>query len=295
MPPTTPLPFEVYILMSKHITNPFQPFTMNKHMITHKLASLLMTYSININQWEDEKYKWSCRTKSVVDIELELDFDGLLSCLLSRGLYIKHRKKNRKLLDALKQCVDTANYRNPLESEVMNMTFNNQWTEHSDYEQYNKYLDVIIDLSKKGMDLNCEYMSQLVEMYEHYYFDVYVAKCIKKTMTGHFPEALLCGLQKNMNYHIRRLMGDSYGDSGDGFKIIYSVELDDWCNLFAMRMSGLMKVIEVEYKMEFEGLMEELDLMLDFVRMKYQIMEFRLIDMFEAERIAFEEWEKKKL
>ena len=51
---------------------------------------------------------------------------------------------------------------------------------YDNYGRYDKYFSIIIDLCKRGMNVKCKYMHELIELYEFFYFQINVTDVITK-------------------------------------------------------------------------------------------------------------------
>eukprot|EP01083_Nonionella_stella_P031311 85736_1 len=166
--------------------------------------------------------------------------------------------KDKKLLNAITLCVDWNRSKNHLD-----------WYRFKDYD---KYLNIAIDWSKKGIDLRCKYMSKLIAMYEYYYFDLYVLKFIKQTLNAEDSTELINLLQMRINDELN-------GNQG--------IDFDEWSNYNSMKMSSLTQIIIMEHEQNVDHLMCELDNILSFVRFKYKMIRARITKAVGVEREAF--------
>eukprot|EP01084_Bolivina_argentea_P006188 11718_1 len=200
--------------------------------------------------------------------------------IFSTAVYFKNYSKNKQLIIALNICAKYDPYDHYCDQH-------GHYYEPNIYIQYNKYLNIIIDLSKKGICLRCKYMQQLIAMYEYYYFDFYVLKWIKYKIESEIESnKLMQAIQRNMNENISRMIDNK--NTND-----FVIDLEQWNNSNSMRMSTLMKIIAMEYnQQELESLMEELECILDFVRIKYQIVMTRLSNILNYETKQFREMEE---
>ena len=126
-----------------------------------------------------------------------------------------------------------------------------------DYKEINRYINIIIELSKIGINLKCKYMSRLIQMYEYYYFDLYILKFMQQI------EDKYKGLFKDMTENKLNYMVNN-----DKLNLLSK----EWSHNNSIKMNCLLKIIKMEYDDEYENLMEELNGILDFVRVKYKII-----------------------
>eukprot|EP01083_Nonionella_stella_P031312 85737_1 len=178
---------------------------------------------------------------------------------------------DQKLLNAMTLCVD---WNTPslqaYESRYYSVVYS--YRAILKYKEYDKYLNIAIDLSKKGIGLRCKYMSKLIAMYEYYYFDLYVLKFIKQTLNAEDSTELINLLQMRINDELN-------GNQG--------IDFDEWSNYNSMKMSSLTQIIIMEHEQNVDHLMCELDNILSFVRFKYKMIRARITKAVGVEREAF--------
>ena len=276
-------PYDICNIIIKHIQLPFAYLSsiQGPKFHQHKLKYILFAYSLDISQFDDKELIWLTLRQLAFNRD-SLGSDKVILWRILDETKYRHRDKNKKLLHALNVCsYSGAHYQSPIKVEKTKFAEKTcGFSEHPDYGQYNKYLDIVIDLGKKGMGLRCKYMSKLIQLYEYYYFDLYVLKYIK-SMNKNIPKQFMQGIQENMHYHMDRLLGDRKYNK-------FNVDLNEWNNSKSMKMGKLLQIIGRKYLAKYDELMEEMEVMLDFVRMKYEIVKFRLNELFEAEKLAYE-------
>eukprot|EP01084_Bolivina_argentea_P118556 210331_1 len=144
------------------------------------------------------------------------------------------------------------------------------------YEVYNAYLDIIIAICKKCINIKYNYISHLITMYECYYLDIYVYKVR--------PISELAVVLDQHSNEIRQM-----------FKINLNLNENAWNNLNAMRMNSLLQSITIIHKKDIDSIMTEVDRILDFVRAKYQMIGSYLMEyvvIFPEYRMV--QWSYKK-
>eukprot|EP01083_Nonionella_stella_P031313 85739_1 len=186
---------------------------------------------------------------------------------------------DQKLLNAMTLCVD---WNTPslqaYESRYYSVVYS--YRAILKYKEYDKYLNIAIDLSKKGIGLRCKYMSKLIAMYEYYYFDLYVLKFIKETLYINAEDSteLINVLQMRIHEELKGNLGASTE---------LSIDFDEWSNCNSMTMSSLTQIIIMEHQQNINHLMCELDKILSFVRLKYQMIRARMIETLDIGRMCF--------
>ena len=118
------------------------------------------------------------------------------------------------------------------------------------YAWIDKYFNAVIDIFKKWFGLKCKYMVELIEIYEYYYWCTYVVTRVK---TFEWVDRLNMIWEKSVRFKLEFC--------GKG-----------WSNWDQMYLSVLLETIGDEYKDDMQQLMNGLDVVLEFVRAKYEMM-----------------------
>ena len=63
----------------------------------------------------------------------------------------------------------------------------------------------------------------------------------------------------------------------------FNIDFDEWNNQNSMKMSSLLQIITMEYDHNIDNILSELDMILDFVRAKYEIFGTSLCRLLENE------------
>ena len=118
------------------------------------------------------------------------------------------------------------------------------------YSCIDEYFNIIIDICKKCLGLKCKHMVELIEIYEYYYWCAYVKK---RVTTKEWMDRLNMTWEKSTRFKLE-LRGQ------------------DWSNWDQMYLGVLLETIGDEYEDGINELMNGLDVVLDFVRAKYEMM-----------------------
>ena len=118
------------------------------------------------------------------------------------------------------------------------------------YTWIDVYFNAVIDMFKKWVGLRCKYMVELIEVYEYYYWCHYVTTRVETK-----------GWVDRLNYIWKK-------------SVRFRLDLDrkGWNDWDQMYLSALLETIFDEYEDEADELMSGLDVVLDFVRAKYEMM-----------------------
>eukprot|EP01084_Bolivina_argentea_P116745 207376_1 len=187
---------------------------------------------------------------------------------------------DNKLLKSLFPCLVWSCHFKWVFSDVLIDLAKDESTEHTNEVIFIKYLDTIIHLTKKGIDLKYKYMSQLITMYEHYYFDLYVLKAIKielniwnlndNIQSVHFMKEL----QQCMNEKLRML--SSFDNSN------FSVSLEEWNNNFSMKMNSLLKTIVIRNQTDIGQCINELNIIIEIIKVKYKLIQNQISTLWDT-------------
>ena len=133
------------------------------------------------------------------------------------------------------------------------------------YQWFDQCWDIIIDYGKKWMTLKCEYMKELIEMYQKYHW----SKSIKMKAEKMSNMSLLCGIGEE--WIIDKL--NNVCTDCKRFKI--NEDGRTWNEYDQMKLSNLLQKIAIEYDGDdgnMDEMMDELDIILDFVSIKYEML-----------------------
>ena len=142
------------------------------------------------------------------------------------------------------------------------------------YKKWDKFLNIVIKLSKRGAELKYKNISKLIAMYEYYYFEHYVLKPIKDKLNETESTELLQSVQKK----IPQKINDAAALPSD-----FEIDFKKWSNDNAMKMASLLQVIMLENKTDVENMKKELNEILDFVRAKYMMINTEITRLLESE------------
>lgn len=118
--------------------------------------------------------------------------------------------------------------------------------------------NIVIDLFTKGIEIRYPLISPLIEMYDKYYFDIYISQTMKKKMQ-HLKSQELVQWLKNW--------------ASDVLKERYTIDIeldDEWNNDNSMKMSSMLQMANIEYKDDINELMNELYDIVDIIKIKHQ-------------------------
>ena len=115
------------------------------------------------------------------------------------------------------------------------------------------YWNIIIDAGKKWMNLECGFIAELIELYECYYFNVYVMNDIKQQCKNTKLKSNDLSISHKFRFDV-----DLYGEK--------------WDIKYEKRLSSLLEKIKVECSENVDALMNNLGIVLDFVKIKYQML-----------------------
>eukprot|EP01084_Bolivina_argentea_P279407 477667_1 len=172
--------------------------------------------------------------------------------------------KDKSLFESLSFCINWAYCMRekifPRGNDISDYQYN--------YEIVQIYLNVVINVIKKGIQLRYKYVLELISMYEYYYFDLYLLKrvfYVKEKLNQTQYKSLI-------NYW------NTQCHFGKEFCSCLNVDFAKWSNKNSMKMSALLQVITIEYSDNINRLMCELDTIRDCIQIKYQIMQSRIFD-----------------
>ena len=136
--------------------------------------------------------------------------------------------------------------------------YSGRGTDFAIFMYVDEILNVIIDLFKRWLNSKCKYMTKLIEIYEYYYWCFYVTKDFN-----------VPGSEEDIVYWINTLNG--FWRESTKFRLQHDKQ-KIWSNKDQMRMSQLLQKMSMEYKNEIEELMHDLNVVLEFVMTKYEMM-----------------------
>ena len=150
---------------------------------------------------------------------------------------------------------------------------------------YIRYLNIIIDLCAKWMNIRCQYMAQLIELYEYYYFQIYTVEPVKirirnKLLPKGFHEQAVNDEWEKLQFGIKididhRGLKDELGNEWVRYRDFFIIQ-SKWTNQEAMKMSKLLQTIIIKYQLNVTELMDELDRTLEIVKAKYKMICLRV-------------------
>eukprot|EP01084_Bolivina_argentea_P117889 209273_1 len=132
--------------------------------VTHDVIFNKIEYLLLVNFFKSPKTMYRTISFSVSNSFVSI---SKYACLLPSNRWMVDDINDKKLLTTLIRCITCS--KNCIVSNVFD-----------DSALCQMYLNILINLSKNGVDLKYKFMKQLISMYECYYFDFYILRCIKK-------------------------------------------------------------------------------------------------------------------